>query len=475
MNPKHLLLLFVCCTGGLMSAQSLNQARQLFNAGKYEEAKPAFFKLLKQSPNNANYNYWYGACCCETGESTAAESYLKKAASRNVTDAYAYLAEVQAEQYRFEEATESMEKYISLQQKKKADTAGAEKRLEQLRQEARMLKGTEQVTFIDSFVVDKEAFLSAYKIGEEAGLVDSYNHFFDTDDEPGSLLYRTELQHKIFYAAACNGTLRLRSQDREGDTWGEAEPLQGLDTDGNQNYPYVLSDGVTLYYASDGEGSIGGYDIFVTRYNSENNRYLRPENIGMPFNSPANDYLYVLDEYNNLGWFASDRRQPEGKVCIYVFIPNDTRITFNYEQADEADVRQAARIQSIAASQRDAAAVRAARQRLTLLAYRQPTKQPKRDFTFIIDDNTTYYTLDEFKSPQAKRFFMQWQQSRKELAALNETLEAKRLLYRQSNASKRQAMTNELLGMERKAEQMETDTESMTETIRNAEKAFLAK
>ena len=36
--------------------------------GEFEQAKPAFQKLVKQAPSNANYNYWYGACCYETGE-----------------------------------------------------------------------------------------------------------------------------------------------------------------------------------------------------------------------------------------------------------------------------------------------------------------------------------------------------------------------------------------------------------------------
>lgn len=43
-----------------------------------------------------------------------------------------------------------------------------------------------------------------------------------------------------------------------------------------------MADGVTLYYASDGEGSLGGYDIFVTRYDSESSSYLRPDNIECP-------------------------------------------------------------------------------------------------------------------------------------------------------------------------------------------------
>lgn len=88
---------------------------------------------------------------------------------------------------------------------------------------------------------------------------------------------------------------------------------------------------MTIYYASDGDGSMGGYDIFVTRYNTNTDTYLVPENVGMPFNSPYNDYMYVIDEYNNLGWFASDRYQPEDKVCIYVFVPNDSKRTYNYE------------------------------------------------------------------------------------------------------------------------------------------------
>lgn len=112
--------------------------------------------------------------------------------------------------------------------------------------------------------------------------------------------------------------MQLYSRIKLINNWSDPEPLNTLNEQGNVNYPYLMADGVTLYYASDGEGSLGGYDIFVTRYDSESSSYLRPDNIGMPFNSPANDYMYVIDELNNLGWFASDRYQPEDKVCIYV-------------------------------------------------------------------------------------------------------------------------------------------------------------
>ena len=53
-----------------------------------------------------------------------------------------------------------------------------------------------------------------------------------------------------------------------------------------------------------------------------------PENVGMPFNSPYNDYMYVIDEFNDLGWFASDRYQPEGKCAsMYSFPTHPSKCT----------------------------------------------------------------------------------------------------------------------------------------------------
>lgn len=55
--------------------------------------------------------------------------------------------------------------------------------------------------------------------------------------------------------------MQLYSRIRLLDGWSEPEPLTSLNEQGNVNYPFLMSDGITLYYASDGEGSLGGYDI----------------------------------------------------------------------------------------------------------------------------------------------------------------------------------------------------------------------
>ena len=57
--------------------------------------------------------------------------------------------------------------------------------------------------------------------------------------------------------------------------------------------------------------------------------------------------MFAIDEFNNLGWFASDRYQPEGKVCIYVFIPNSSKRVYNYEAMDKKKVVRLAQIHSL--------------------------------------------------------------------------------------------------------------------------------
>lgn len=78
MNKKYTLALIALCSMGGTFAQSLTQAKQWFEEGKFAEAKPVFQKLVKQAPSNANYNFWYGACCYETGELQESQPYLEK-------------------------------------------------------------------------------------------------------------------------------------------------------------------------------------------------------------------------------------------------------------------------------------------------------------------------------------------------------------------------------------------------------------
>ena len=475
MKKRYILLLLFCLTLVGVSAQTLEEARAFYNQGQYEKAKPIFQKLVKTQPANGNYNLWYGVCCLETGEPEVALKYLETAVKRRVSSGQLYLARNYNDLYRFEDAIKCYEDYISDLAKRKRPTAEAEKLLEKSKANFRMLKGVEEVCIIDSIVIDKSRFLEAYKISPESGKLFMYNDFFQNEAEVAATVYETELGNKIYYGERQpDGKLSILSRNKMQGEWGKGSLLPGSINDSiNANYPYVLTDGITIYYAADGENSIGGYDIFVTRYNTNTNTYLTPENVGMPFNSPYNDYMFVIDEYNNLGWFASDRYQPEGKVCIYVFIPNSSKRVYNYEAMDPKQIIALAQLKSLKTTWKDKQEVSNAKKRLEAAINHKPQEQFVADFEFIIDDNTTYYHLDDFKSPQAKEQFKKYQQKEKDYRQQESKLDSQRQWYARANKEEKTKMAPSILDLEKRVEQMIRELDKEAIDIRNTEKQNL--
>ena len=287
MKKRYLLpLLALCCAGGT-SAQSLSQAQKWFNNKEFDKAKPVFKRLVKQSPSNANYNFWYGACCYETGELQESLPYLEKSAERKVINGYLYLSKAYADLYRFDEAIENLDEHIYWLERKKRDVSEVEGLMEHYRMGSRMIRGVENVAVIDSFVVDKANFLEAYKIHEESGKIGLTGES-DCTEFTNGMKDKKILSHRL---PGTNQKVLYTSATLGGD-WSVPEKVKGLEDLGTDlNYPFMNSDGITLYFAAKGEASLGGYDIFITRYDAEDGSYLKPDNMGFPFNSPFNDYM----------------------------------------------------------------------------------------------------------------------------------------------------------------------------------------
>ena len=216
----------------------------------------------------------------------------------------------------------------------------------------RMTANTQRIMFVDSMVVDKQQFLQHYRLSPEAGCVARFQDFFHTSLQPNAYIHVNELGNQCLMAQeAKDSTINLYSSQNIDNRWTHPEPLHGINDQHefqSQNYPFMMGDGQTFYFAAKGGDSLGGYDIYVTRYDAEDNQFLHPANIGMPFNSEANDYMYVIDEFSNLGWFATDRNQPDEKVCIYVFIPSQTRQTYSSSGLQPDQIASFARIDRIA-------------------------------------------------------------------------------------------------------------------------------
>jgi len=336
-----------------------------------------------------------------------------------------------------------------------------------------MLMATQRIIIIDSIVVDKKQFLQCYKLNAEAGNVSGYNDFFKSTEQPYSTVYINQMKNKCWFAK--DG--KLYTSDMLGDKWSEPAVLEGLGKYQRSNYPFVMSDGTTLYFAAISNEGLGGLDIYVSRYDSEAGNFLLAENLGLPFNSDANDYMYAVDEFTGIGYFATDRRQPEGKVCIYTFIPNQKRLTYSDEELDDEMIRSRARIDRIADTWGDGKARKEVLAKIAEAKATQNVSQDEPKFTFFINDDITYTSLDEFLDADNQERINELNGMQKRYHQMARNLDEARVNYMKtgtSNADKAQLYT-ELLDYEQKFYQLERNIKLLQKIIRNAEITALGK
>ena len=235
----------------------------------------------------------------------------------------------------------------------------------------------------------------------------------------------------------------------------------------------MMSDGTTFYFAAKGRESIGGYDIFVTRYDSDDGQFLKPENIGMPFNSEANDYMYAIDEISNIGYFVTDRRQPKGKVCVYIFIPPTSRRTYDLDTYSDEQLRSLSEIHRIASTWGNGKERKQALERLKSIGTKTVAQQPKSETEIVINDLVTYTSVSQFRSPESLPLFRQLTDTKKKLAEIKSTLEKSRTYYAKANKEDKRVLRTEILDGEDEILRLTSEIKALEKRIRNAENRIL--
>jgi outer membrane protein OmpA-like peptidoglycan-associated protein/Tol biopolymer transport system component len=110
------------------------------------------------------------------------------------------------------------------------------------------------------------------------------------------------------------GGMDMYMTRRNGDKWESPVNLGPLvNTSGNETYPFIAADS-SLYFTSDGLPGYGGMDLFHAKY--KDGKFLKPDNMGVDFNSPKDDLSMIVDTKSRSGYFASDRA---GDDDIYSF------------------------------------------------------------------------------------------------------------------------------------------------------------
>ncbi|MEQ1734371.1 MAG: hypothetical protein ABL940_11910 [Bacteroidia bacterium] len=155
--------------------------------------------------------------------------------------------------------------------------------------------------------------------GETWGVPVALDDNINTKAWEGSASITSDMQTLYFASerpGGFGGRDIYKSTRNEDGTWGVAQNLgKDINTELNDDAPFIHPDGVTLYFSSEGHNSIGGYDIFRTNW--FNNEFTTPENLGMPINTAGDDIYFVIDASGTSGYYSSGRAGGLGQQDIY--------------------------------------------------------------------------------------------------------------------------------------------------------------
>lgn len=376
--------------------------------------------------------------------------------------------------YDFELASECYEKYAK--SLKKTPNIPGEELLatyqRQLEIAENSLENVQKIEIIDRLDVPAEDFFKYIKLPPSGGkLLDPNASVLNKRHNQSDFAYSSESGDIMMWSENDENHQEtiMQSERLMDGTWERPEKAgEILNDGGNARNPFMLSDGLTLYYSSDGEGSMGGYDLFVATKDPASGEYRQPIGLGYPFNSPFNEYMVAIDEDNGIGWWVTDRNCLEGQVSIYIYKTNDVRK--NYVLEEEDDIISLARLSDISVAQNPgtdyASILKGIDQR-----NRASMKNEGADFIFPLPGGKIAKRMSDFTSAAAKRNMQQYIEAQKEHSELEKKLSDLRKQYHASDKNKgtATALKNQILDLESKRDWQVDRLKKMRNTIISAE------
>ena len=449
MRKFQIIILFLCCLTPVWG-QTAASADALFQAGDYTTAREQYARLIKSYPNHALYLYRYARCAQELGDYAVAKQYFELSGNRYDLKHF-HLAEVCLKLWDTETALASYETYLTRPNIGPARAAYVKQQIAYTEQLQRYMRRVEKMHIIDSVDMPINQMLKACVLSAEAGQL--------TYDSIGQVVYTNQRQDRKLWGAQKDSMQYIVSTHRLLDHWTAPDTLPAIVNQfATQKNPYILSDGITLYYAACDSNGLGGYDLYVTRYNTSTESYTTPENLGLPYNSPANDYLLVIDEGRNIGYLATDRFSGKDSVRIYSFVPTTYKQYWRNLPVDSLAAYAQLRAYILADN---------VQQEDTLL----PTLEENDIDTirFVMNDSTVYTSLNDFKNTAARKQYQEWMKIQQTIAQELEQLESLRYQYSQADEAERKKLAPLILRLENNQSQLLNSTKIILQEIRQIE------
>ena len=246
------------------------------------------------------------------------------------------------EKYRFEEASDA---YVSASESFVDSLMTADDSLLRLDISDRLLMAENGLSMMD-FVYDPRVlarhrfplddFFLYYPLPDRSWRqvpcqLDSVSHVYS------KAAYVPEGKNVIYWSAEDKNGIRNIFHSAYQDTVWSAPALlnEHMTSASDEIYPMLSPDGTKMYFSSAGLYGIGGYDIYVSELDPETGDWSVPVNMGFPYSSPADDFLFVSTDDGKYSVFASTRDCPKDSVWVYVLEYDDMPVRRAVTAPDE--------------------------------------------------------------------------------------------------------------------------------------------
>jgi hypothetical protein len=316
--------------GDIKSESELKEkARSLFDQNKFLEAEPLYAQLLALYPKDVNYNFRYGACLLSSdSDKEKPIKYLKFAVSKATVDplAYYYLGKTFHLNYEFAKAVKQFSKFknkASSSQKEKYDV---DRQIEMCKNGNNLLSKINEVQVLDKQVISVKDFFRIYDLkGIDGQIIIKPSDFmskYDKKVDDKSILYLPNGTNEVYYSSygnkGENGKDIFKSIKLGNGNWSDPVSLgESINTPYDEDFAFIHPDGRTLYFASKGHSSMGGYDLFMSTFDNTTNNWREPINLDFAFSSADDDVMFITDENKEFAFFASNRTNADGKYTVY--------------------------------------------------------------------------------------------------------------------------------------------------------------
>jgi hypothetical protein len=328
-----LLLLLAISLGNQGSVGSEDElkakANELFEAENYKEAKLMYAQLLSLYPKDPTYNYRFGACVLQTeSDKTKPMKYLSFATSKATVDplAYFYLGKAYHLNYEFAKAVKQYSNFKNKADNDEREKYSVDRQIEMCKNGNDLLKTLNEVQVLERQTIAEKDFYRIYDEKAIGGKIivkpEQFKSKYDKKSKDKSVVFLPTDAKEVYYSSygkkGDNGKDIYKAIKLGNGEWSEGVSLgNSINTPFDEDYAFIKPDGRTLYFASKGHTSMGGFDVFKSVLDEATGQWTQPENLDFAFNSADDDFMFVTDRAEITAYFTSNRVNEFGEVTVY--------------------------------------------------------------------------------------------------------------------------------------------------------------